>query len=150
MSNPKPGREKVFACAYQLLIAGKYPTEALVEKGTGCSPRTVNRWMKDFRDDHREQLSKLKEFNEPMPQEILEIATNTYNMVLSIAERRFNDARVNELEIQNEGLRTQLEQVKSECDQWKGRVEMLKQLLDEVKKEKPDMMGIFKLIEEKV
>jgi len=105
--------------------------------------------MKEFKEEHKEEIAKAESRREPMPEVIREMAENLWNASLFIADNRVNDERVRS---QDEALDKQgkeLEEAMSLITDLKARLEerdrkyeQLHAALMEAVKDKPDIQSI--------
>ena len=142
-------KAKIYGAALTILAEGKKPTYELIQKATRCSFTTITKYMKEFKEEHKEEIAKAESRREPMPEVIREMAENLWNASLFIADNRVNDERVRS---QDEALDKQgkeLEEAMSLITDLKARLEerdrkyeQLHAALMEAVKDKPDIQSI--------
>lgn len=142
-------RDKIYGAALMLLGEGKKPTYDLVQRATQCSYSTVTKYMKEFREEHKEAIAKAESRREPMPESVIELAESHYNAVLLVAETRINDNRVRSLDEALEQKTRELEEamslitdLKARLDERDKKYEQLHIAFMEVVKSKPDIQAV--------
>ena len=142
-------KAKIYGAALTILGEGKKPTYELVQKATQCSFSTITKYMKEFKEEHKEEIAKAESRREPMPEAIRDVAENLWNVALLVAENRVNDERVR---AQDEALDKQgkeLEEAMSLITDLKARLEERDKKYDQLHaafmaaiKDKPDIKEI--------
>ncbi|MBD1860785.1 MULTISPECIES: DNA-binding protein [Trichocoleus] len=142
-------KEKIYGAALMILSENKRPTVDLVQKATKCSFTTVTKYMKEFREDYKEEIARAENRREPLPEPIREMAENLWNVALLVAENRFNDDRVRS---QDEALDKQgkeleeamllITDLKARLEERDKKYEQLKAAFLEAVKEKPNIQSI--------
>lgn len=143
-------RDKIYGAALMLLGEGKKPTYDLVQNLTKCSYSTVTKYMKEFREEHKEAIAKAESRREPMPDAIRDMAENFYNATLLVVETRLNDERVRSLDEALEKQGEELEQamtlitdLKARLEERDKKYEQLQAALLEAIKDKPNIQSII-------